>query len=87
MSREPRSAEQVLDDLEDGMATLISEARVLLDKVRDQVDGYEGALDALEEGVWGMRPPKIEPNQWALLMPFMQAARIDSVRKAMKGVT
>lgn len=86
MSHTPRTPDQVLDDLEDGMDTLIDQARVMLTKVREQADAYEGALNALEEGVWGMRPHKIEPNQWALLMPFVQAARIDSVRKALKGL-
>lgn len=80
-----RSAEQILDDLEDGIGPLIEQARMLLDKVKGQTEAYEAALDALAEGVWGTRAPKIEPPHWALLMPFVQAARIDSVRKAVRG--
>jgi hypothetical protein len=80
-----RSPEDVLDSLEDGMEPLIEEARKLVEKLKGQIEAYEGALDALEDGVWGIRAPKIEPNHWALLSPFVQSARIDSVRRAIKA--
>jgi hypothetical protein len=83
--RNRRSAERILDDLEDGMDPLIEQARVHLEKVKGQIEAYEAALDALTEGVGGTRAPKIDPSHWGLLMPFVQAARIDSVRKVIKA--